>query len=59
MNDNGGLSVQAYVKRECAAILGRHDTISHPPRDVVIYGFGRIGRLVTRLLVKRRPGDKT
>jgi glyceraldehyde 3-phosphate dehydrogenase len=58
MNNNGGLSVKAYVERECAAILGRHDTISHPPRDVVVYGFGRIGRLVTRLLVEKAAGGQ-
>ncbi|MBT4159767.1 MAG: glyceraldehyde-3-phosphate dehydrogenase [Gammaproteobacteria bacterium] len=58
MDDDQGLSVQAYVERECVAILGRHDTVSHEPRDVVVYGFGRIGRLVTRLLVEKAAGGQ-
>ncbi len=58
MADDEGLSMQLYVERECAAILGRHDTVTHEPRDVVVYGFGRIGRLVTRLLVEKAGGGQ-
>ena len=53
MADNEGLSLDSYVERACAEIIGRHDTVSHEPRDVVVYGFGRIGRLLTRLLVEK------
>ncbi len=55
MADNEGLSMEDYVKRECNAILGV-DTVTHEPMDVVVYGFGRIGRLVTRLLVEKTGG---
>ena len=55
MADNKGLSMEAYVKRDCEAILGV-DTVTHEPRDVVVYGFGRIGRLATRLLVEKTGG---
>lgn len=55
MADNEGLSMEAYVKRDCEAILGV-DTVTHEPRDVVVYGFGRIGRLATRLLVEKTGG---
>lgn len=58
MADDEGLSMQAYVERECAEILGRHDTVTHQSRDVVVYGFGRIGRLVTRLLVEKAGGGQ-
>ena len=58
MDDNMGLTSQLYIERECVAILGRHDTISHPPRDVAVYGFGRIGRLITRLLVEKAAGGQ-
>ena len=58
MDDDDGLSVKAYVERECAEIIGRHDTVSHEPRDVVVYGFGRIGRLLTRLLVEKAAGGQ-
>ena len=55
MRDNEGLELNAYVERECAAIVGVK-TVSHDPVDVVVYGFGRIGRLATRLLVEKTGG---
>ena len=58
MADHEGLSLPAYIERECTQILGRHDTVTHEPRDVVIYGFGRIGRLLTRLLVEKAAGGQ-
>ncbi len=58
MADDEGLSMEEYVRRECADIIGRHDTISHDPMDVVVYGFGRIGRLVTRLLIEKTGGGQ-
>ena len=58
MRDNEGLSVEEYVRRECKSILGRHDTVTHSPMDVVVYGFGRIGRLATRLLVEKAGGGQ-
>ncbi|MCB1647836.1 MAG: glyceraldehyde-3-phosphate dehydrogenase, partial [Pseudomonadales bacterium] len=58
MADNEGLSMEAYVKRECDSIIGRTDTITHAPTDVVVYGFGRIGRLALRLLVEKMGGGQ-
>lgn len=58
MADTEGLTMQAYVERECRNILGRRDTVAHQPCDVVVYGFGRIGRLVTRLLVEKAAGGQ-
>jgi glyceraldehyde 3-phosphate dehydrogenase len=55
MRDNEGLDLEAYVKRECSEIVGVK-TVSHKPKDVVVYGFGRIGRLATRLLVEKTGG---
>lgn len=55
MRDNEGLDLEAYVKRECSEIVGVK-TVSHEPKDVVVYGFGRIGRLATRLLVEKTGG---
>ena len=56
MVDNRGMSAEAYVKVACSSIVGRTDTITHEPMDVVIYGFGRIGRLAARLLVEKVGG---
>ncbi|MBD3646735.1 MAG: glyceraldehyde-3-phosphate dehydrogenase, partial [Pseudomonadales bacterium] len=58
MADDEGLSMEDYVKRECREIIGRHDTVTHKPMDVVVYGFGRVGRLVTRLLVEKTGGGQ-
>jgi glyceraldehyde 3-phosphate dehydrogenase len=55
MADNQGLSMQEFIEQACASIIGT-DTVMHDPRDVVVYGFGRIGRLVTRLLVEKTGG---
>jgi len=56
MANTEGLSVSDYVKRACSNIIGKPDIPSHHPTDVVVYGFGRIGRLVTRLLVEKTAG---
>lgn len=55
MADDHGLSMAEYVKSHCDAIMGV-ETVTHEPRDVVVYGFGRIGRLATRLLVEKTGG---
>lgn len=49
------LSVTDYVKRELADIIDREDDIE--PRDVVLYGFGRIGRLLARQLIERNGAN--
>ena len=50
-----------YVMKQLASLgVGQGDgsgsEIMHKPRDVVLYGFGRIGRLVARLLAEK-TGD--
>jgi glyceraldehyde 3-phosphate dehydrogenase len=48
-----------FVRRECAAVIGRHVPPLAQPQDVVLYGFGRIGRLVARLLIEKTgSGDQ-
>jgi len=42
-----------FVKRECAEVIGRHVPPLEKPQDVVLFGFGRIGRLLARLLVEK------
>jgi len=43
--------IEAFLKAELAPALA-DDSIAEP-RDVVLYGFGRIGRLLARLLVDK------
>jgi glyceraldehyde 3-phosphate dehydrogenase len=52
---DSGISVDDYVKQQVEALIGgSHDEKTH--RDVVLYGFGRIGRLMARLLVEKSGG---
>ncbi|MBL4742869.1 MAG: glyceraldehyde-3-phosphate dehydrogenase, partial [Idiomarina sp.] len=50
-----GLSVEDYIRRELSDIVDVADSIE--PRDVVLYGFGRIGRLLARLLIERNGAN--
>lgn len=47
-----GASVEDYLKAELAEVYQQQD--EHEPQDVVLYGFGRIGRLMARLLIERQ-----
>jgi glyceraldehyde 3-phosphate dehydrogenase len=51
-----GLSVKKYVKQQVADLIGTNTKPMDKPRDVVLYGFGRIGRLMARLLVEKADG---
>jgi len=53
MADNRGLSVADYVAEELGAMVDSHDKPLAESQDVVLYGFGRIGRLLARLLVEK------
>ena len=50
-NAGEGRSIEAYLNDELAEIVNVKDDTK--PRDVVLYGFGRIGRLLARLLIER------
>src|SRR6185369_16513376 len=47
------LSPEHFLRRELADIVGRPEPLLKEPRDIVLYGFGRIGRLIARLLIER------
>jgi len=56
MEENGDgskLSPIEFVKRECSEVIGRHIPPLEKPQDIVLYGFGRIGRLIARLLIEK------
>lgn len=48
--------VDAYVKDELSHLIGSDKKPLEKPQDVVLYGFGRIGRLVARLLIDKTGG---
>jgi len=58
LKDGSKEDVYEYVKKELADLIGSKKKPIPEPQDVVLYGFGRIGRLVARLLIdKTGSGD--
>jgi len=54
-----GLSVDDYVRRELAGVNTGGGPILAEPQDIVLYGFGRIGRLLARILIEKAgSGEK-
>lgn len=51
--DGNAPSVEAFVSQELAALNGVRTPPSQKSQDIVLYGFGRIGRLMARLLIER------
>ncbi len=56
MAQDTGEGLEDFVRRELASInIGKSPVLAEP-RDVVLYGFGRIGRLVARILLEKTGG---
>jgi glyceraldehyde 3-phosphate dehydrogenase len=51
-----GLSLAQYVDRELEPLVGTAGKPLQQPQDVVLYGFGRIGRLMARILIDKTDG---
>ncbi|MER7775063.1 glyceraldehyde-3-phosphate dehydrogenase [Streptomyces sp. NPDC096191] len=51
--DDRGLTVEEITADAVAGATGANKIDRREPRDVVLYGFGRIGRLVARLLIEK------
>ena len=56
--DDKGLSVKNFIKEEVAFALGENIHPRTEGQDVILYGFGRIGRLLARLLIEKAGGGK-
>ncbi|MFJ5229384.1 glyceraldehyde-3-phosphate dehydrogenase [Kitasatospora sp. NPDC088391] len=54
--DDRGLSVAEFTAGAVSGATGANKLDRQAPRDVVLYGFGRIGRLLARLLVEKAGG---
>lgn len=57
--EGAGRSLEEFIGAEVADILDSDTKPIDKPRDVVLYGFGRIGRLVARLLIEKTGGGDT
>jgi glyceraldehyde 3-phosphate dehydrogenase len=51
-----GLTIGEYVEQELKSLIGATDKPLDQPQDVVLYGFGRIGRLMARILIDKTDG---
>ncbi|TSK04555.1 MAG: glyceraldehyde-3-phosphate dehydrogenase [Geobacter sp.] len=55
----GKVSVDDFVASELASVNTGRTSILDEPQDIVLYGFGRIGRLLARILVEKSgSGEK-
>jgi glyceraldehyde 3-phosphate dehydrogenase len=52
--ESGQTDIDAYVKKNVSSAIGKKDE-GHPT-DVVLYGFGRIGRMLARLIIEKAGG---
>jgi glyceraldehyde 3-phosphate dehydrogenase len=56
---NGTMTVDDFVGSELARINTGRGALRPEPQDIVLYGFGRIGRLLARILVEKAgSGEK-
>ncbi len=51
-----GTSLDAFLRAELADVVGKRGGDDRTSTDVVLYGFGRIGRLLARLLIEKAGG---
>ena len=57
--EGDGLTVEQYVREQLADLIGATDKPVDGPVDVVLYGFGRIGRLMARILIDKTDGGES
>ena len=50
---SAALDVEAFVAKELGYMVGVQTKPIEKSQDIVLYGFGRIGRLIARLLIER------
>jgi glyceraldehyde 3-phosphate dehydrogenase len=47
-----------FINKELVSVINKESKRPEAPQDLVLYGFGRIGRLVTRMLIQKTgPGN--
>jgi len=55
--EGNGRTLDQFVRDELAEVAGKRNTTGvHKGTDVVLYGFGRIGRLLARILIEKTGG---
>lgn len=54
--EGAGRAVEQFVKDELVEVVGKQNGAGREGTDVVLYGFGRIGRLLARILIEKTGG---
>ena len=54
--EGNGRSLEQFLREELASVVGQSSANGHKGTDVVLYGFGRIGRLLARILIEKTGG---
>nr|WP_177344601.1 glyceraldehyde-3-phosphate dehydrogenase [Pseudomonas sp. PA1(2017)] len=54
--EGNGRSIEQFVKHELADVANQQNASPRKGTDVVLYGFGRIGRLLARILIEHTGG---
>lgn len=54
--EGNGRSIEQFVKDELSEVAGKQNGAGREGTDVVLYGFGRIGRLLARILIEKTGG---
>ncbi|MCG2623917.1 glyceraldehyde-3-phosphate dehydrogenase [Arthrobacter sp. I2-34] len=54
--EGNGATLEEFLRAELAGIVGKRGDNDRTSTDVVLYGFGRIGRLLARLLIEKAGG---
>ncbi len=55
-HNKANMDVDAFVRQELAEINGTRKTLLNKPKDVMLFGFGRVGRILARILIERSGG---
>jgi glyceraldehyde 3-phosphate dehydrogenase len=54
--EGNGATLEEFLRAELAEVVGKHGADNRTSTDVVLYGFGRIGRLLARILIEKAGG---
>ena len=54
--EGDGASLEDFLRAELAEVVGKRGGDDRTSTDVVLYGFGRIGRLLARILIEKAGG---
>ena len=54
--EGNGATLDEFLRKELAEVVGKRGGDDRTSTDVVLYGFGRIGRLLARLLIEKAGG---